>query len=299
MNFKRITVAMLIAWASVATAKGDDAKPVAASADERDPKEVATTAYQSTYERIVRECDVSDPAKQKELSGLLKSWDVDTQQITSTATVVDPNLSAKLEQLDKELTSARQTGNTQLATDLEQKRVILVDAMGGWHSDARKALSEMDAKYQEAVRNLVSEEKYDVLDDILATAQDTQKNRPRRGPVRSARALQAMVDRLGDLTSAQRARIDQAFLRHRDAQRSRETRTDASTAMQTLYDEVFSVLTDGQKTRIEQQLIGRQTPNAAPPAPPTPAAPPGTAPKPPAATGAGATPPAPAAGTKP
>jgi len=295
MNRLMMCACLLAVWQSANPALADEVKVIdaataaTASADE---KVGASTIYASNYDKIVKDCAVSDPVKQKELHDLLTSWDTDTQSVTASARVVNPNLAQKLEAIDKELHGARAKEDKQMVADLTEKRAMVVDAMGGWHSDAINALQEMDNKYKNAIRALVPEEKIETLDDILASAQEQQTNRPRRGPVRSSRALKAMVDRLGDLTGAQSARIDEAFTRFREVQRaSRGRNADETAQLTTLYDEVFAELTEGQKVRIEQQLMGRRATDApaAPGSPGAAAAPAGGAKSAPAT---GATPPA-------
>jgi len=235
------------------------------------------------------------------LHGLLKGWDEDTQPIIASAVKDDPILIQKLQSLDKELAEAKRSNNPDVIRDLSEKRLGIEEAMTGWTPEIQQQLADVDAKYRSAIRELVSPEKADRLDDILDAAQDAQPNRPRRGPTRSPRALKAIVDRLGDLTPQQHKSIDDAFLHFRDAQRANPKAAqgkDSETSK--LYDAVFAVLTSGQKARVEQELAVRT--GALPADPKSPATPGDKAPAGPIESikpATGSTPPAKAAGEKP
>lgn len=275
MSINVFKLSLILAIASSSPAWADDVKAVAAepsSVDEKMANDGKATAavYESQHATIMKDCGV-DPANEKQLHAVLQSWDEVTKSIVGSTKKESPDLLEKLAVLDKEIDAAKQSNNPDMVQDLSQKRIELVNLMNGWDPDTQKQLDEVDVKYRGAVRELVSEDKLDRLDEILEAAQDTQPNRPRKGPIRSPRALKAIVDRLGDLTPEQRRTIDAVFQQFRESQReNRGQSPDNAAKHRKLYDDVFAVLTDGQKTRVEQQLSGRAT-TAAPEAPKAPA----------------------------
>lgn len=267
---------MILVGAMAVPAWGDDVKPVPQPppvvVDVKGVKDKPdTNNYESQFESLVTECGVTD-ANAKQLLGLLQAWDTDTRMLVDSVKPGSPDLALKLEAIDKELEAATKSNDTGRIRDLSEKRQNVQELMDGWSPETRQQLVEMDNKYRGAVREMVAPDKFDRMDEILDAAQDAQPHRARRGPVRSPRALKAIVDRLGDLTPEQRRSVDGLFAQFREGQRESTGREqDKNVITRKLYDDVFAVLTDGQKTRVEQQLAGR-TGAAAPKDPATPAA---------------------------
>lgn len=261
--------ATILAAAISMPAWADDVKtrdPAAAvSADINDQKlPYAGPTYNAQLETIIHDCGVQEPNRDQ-LRDLLRTWDADTYAIMSEAAAVDPSLAEKLAGIDKELALTNEKTDPNLIRDMNEKRKMVLEAMGGWSDDLRSRIDALDSKYSGAVRELVAPGKAERLDEILSSVQNGQPNRPRRAPVRSPRALQAITERLADLTPDQKARIDAAFLKFRNAQRTAANKPQADEANTTkLYDDVFAILTDGQKTRVEQELRGRSAGAAQP-----------------------------------
>lgn len=259
-----LNLIVILAMTAATPAWSDDvravAQDVASDKGARDRKAAeAEATYLGQYAAIMKECEV-DASNEKPLYLLLQSWDEATKSIVASVKKEAPDLAEKLAVIDKEIEDARQSNNADQTQELIRQRTELVDLMSGWDPETRRQLGDVDAKYHGAVREMVPEGKHDRLDEILETAQETQHNRPRRGPVRSPRALKAIVDRLGDLTPEQRRSIDGVFLQFRESRRERRGQSPENSADERkLYDDVFAVLTDGQKTRVEQQLAGRAT----------------------------------------
>jgi len=273
-------------FATSAIALADDTKPKIKSADnaqavaasvEGTKAKIPQNIYASQFEILMKECGVEE-SKADQLQSLLKGWDVETVSIVGSVPPENPDLIAKLEAIDKELLEANKANDAAQVRALSDSRREIQDLMDGWTPELRKHFDDVNAKYRGAVRDLAAPDKVDRLDEILDATQDVLPHRARRGPVRSPRALKAIVDRLGDLTPEQRRSVDGLFEQFREAQRGTAGREhDKDAATRKLYDDVFAVLTDGQKTRVEQQLAGR-TGTAAPAAPKDPAAPPAGAP---------------------
>lgn len=278
MKSKIVNLAVILALAYAAPAWSDDLKVVvgpdeASEKAARDPKSSAAS-YTAQHKTIMKECGV-DASNEMQLLSLLESWDEVTRSIMASAPSPrkeNADLIEKLRIIDKEIEAARQSKNPDLVQDLTKNRVQLEEMISGIDPETKRQLEEVDKKYGGAVRELVAPEKLDRLDEILESAQETQLNRPRRGPVRSPRALKAITDRLGDLTPEQRRNIDGVFQQFREWQRDNRGHSAEKAAQERkLYDDVFAILTDGQKTRVEQQLGGqpRGAANADPKAPAT------------------------------
>ncbi len=262
MSSHSLRFATILAAVFSTHAWADDVKPAgptaAVSADINDQKlPYAGPTYNAQLATIIQDCGVEEQNRDQ-LRDLLRTWDADTYAIMSEAAAVDPSLMEKLAGIDKELAAANEKTDPNLIRDMNEKRKMVLEAMGGWSDDLKGRIEALDSKYSGAVRELVAPGKTERLDEILNSVQDGQPNRPRRAPVRSPRALQAITDRLSDLTPDQRSRIDAAFLKFRNAQRAAANKPQTEEANTTkLYDEVFAILTDGQKTRVEQELRGR------------------------------------------
>lgn len=168
----------------------------------------------------------------------------------------EPDSFEKVRGLTDQLRIAQENGDSELVRQLSdqlreirKERELLMAPMRQKMTDAQKNLHD-------AIVGILREDQKQGFEEIWTERMDQGANF--RGRTRSPQALKAMVDRLPDITSDQKAQIDEQFRSFREAVKNEPGNSPArQQAINHLYDAVNSLLTPDQRETVTKQMAGR------------------------------------------
>jgi Spy/CpxP family protein refolding chaperone len=169
-----------------------------------------------------------------------------------------PNdLREKLNSLAKEMAEARNAGDEARAEELLAARTELVKMAAESRAPAQEKMRAVREELHKSLLDVLRPDQHEQFEAIWGRVM-TPQGRGRNAPERSPRALKVILDRMEDLTAEQRAYIDTLFAAFRDTSREDQPQRDQQARVKKLYDDVFEVLSDGQKERVERSLRSRR-----------------------------------------
>jgi len=264
MNQRLMAGCLVLVLAGASTVLAQSLKPAGspnANADGR------THVFDENADRILKAVNPADPESAERLRNLLRKWD---QSYSSNgihapkpgAKSADPGLLEKRDVLEKEAKEAAASGDAAKAEKANSDLAHVVALINGVPPEQEVTRQAIDAKLKAAAGEFLPPEELNKLEAVIdqVWADAGGGGRGRNAPERSPIALKKIVDRLQDLTQDQRERIDQAFRAHQQSSRSAPAKENPAATKSRdvkLYDDVFAILTDGQKERVERDLRGR------------------------------------------
>lgn len=201
-----------------------------------------------------------DDSQQQRIKQLLKAADSDFHAARLEMTPT-PEVTRRMAETVKEIEAAKTAGDAAKERELVAERAKLTQ---GFIEKRDQVVEKMNAVDKMLKRNIAETLRPDQLEKFEAfwpTRHAAALNKvPYDGLIRSAVALKAATDRLGDLTPDQQTQIDAAFKTHQEAMRAAPKPAVEEQALRALYMRVFEVFTDGQRQRVEQELTPKNAP---------------------------------------
>ena len=267
MNQRLVVGCLAIGLAAGTTASAQSLKQAGEiRAKSTGKPEAKSVVFESNSDRILKAVNPAQPEAADRLRNLLREWDA---TYTSNGIGVakgkvnnDPGLLEKREWVEKELKEASAAGDAAKAEKAASDLAHLDELIGGFSPHQEETRRAIDSKLQSVAEEFLST---DELKRLVITVDQVWVEagghiRERTAPDRSPMALKKIVERLQDLTADQRAGIEGLFRNHQMAERAAPAKEDAAAKKARdgkLYDDVFAILTDGQKDIVERELRGR------------------------------------------
>lgn len=255
---------------SLAAAQPSTPAPVAAEAASNlrsSSRSAAYSGHMAHYDALRDELALDD-AQQQRVKGLLKAADSDflaaRREMTPT-----PEVTRRMTETVKEIEAAKAAGDAVRERELVAERAKLTQSFIEKRDKMVEHMSAIDASLKRNIAEALRPDQLEKFDVFWSTRfAGAAHKRPYDGPIRSAAALRAATDRLGDLTPDQQSQIDAAFKTHQEAMRNVSKPAAEEQALRALYLRVFEVFTDGQRGRVEQELNPKDSAKPVPAAEP-------------------------------
>lgn len=228
--------------------------------------------YHSAHFEEMKKTFNLDEKQQARVAALLKAADEDIRN-TRLELQPAPEVSRRMAQTVKEIQEARAAGDSKREKELIDERAAVTRGYVEKRDKTVARLKEIDEGLKRNVVETLRPDQAAHFEEFWAAKYSGPRGAGTyryTGPIRSALALKAATDRLGDLTPQQKSEIETAFKTHQETTRTASTPAAEEPAMRALYNGVFTALTEGQRQRVQQELSPGDSPAAnQPPSAPT------------------------------
>jgi len=215
-------------------------------------------AYQERTERqvdmLVRKVNLDEAQRERVLTSFTAFSEKSRELRTSFGPLGgDPEVRSNLRE---KMVQARENNDAALMEEVKETIAQMQAEDRARQEEVRIKLIELQKQLRKDIESVLRPEQKDAFNAYWERRYAQRYER--HGPNRSPAALKALVDRLPDLSDAQRDQIDQLYARYqetiRDTARDPHAREQARDEM---YDNVLKVLTPEQKAQVEEKLQGR------------------------------------------
>ncbi len=180
----------------------------------------------------------------------------------------DPDVTRRMNETVTEIQAAKAAGDSQKEKQLIQERTALTQEYVKKRDRLVGKMTETDEVLKRNISETLRPEQRKQFLEFWADRHAALAEYNRKaydGMIRSATALKAATDRLGDLTPEQKTQIEAAFKVHQETMRGPQRQNLEEQALRALYVRVFDIFTDGQRQRVEQELTPKGAPKAGEP----------------------------------
>lgn len=228
------------------------------------------SASQSSHIALLKPMQATlnlDEEQTRRIIALLNATDEEFRAARKEMTP-DAGVTRRMNETVTEIQAARAAGDAQKEKQLIEERAALTQ---GYIKQRDKMVSKMNEMDEALKRNISETLRPDQRKQFLEfwgdrhAALEAYNRKAYEGMIRSATALKAATDRLGDLTPEQKTQIEAAFKVHQDTMRGPQRQNLEEQALRALYVRVFDVFTDGQRQRVEQELTPKGAPKSGEP----------------------------------
>lgn len=240
---------------------GSDQKPTATQPGMPRIPMMMPAQHMKAYDDFVAGCEM-DEAQKTKLKALLTAADEDFIHLRDEIKPTDETRKKMAENL-KAMQEARKAGDQNKETELRKERTRMATEFTEKRQLMIEKMKARDEELHGEIKAMLRPEQIEKFETVWKDKQILLDVGP-RGPVfstdRNPRALKAAVDRLADLTPDQKAGVESAFKTYQEAARApsaRNNRTESARIIQTLYDQVLGLLTEGQREKVQAELKPR------------------------------------------
>ena len=159
---------------------------------------------------------------------------------------------AKMDAMREEMQAAREAGDDAKMQELRGK---MRETMGARMEANRKTMEENQKVLHDGIVAQLREDQKAEFGKLWQARME-QRRGP-GGPDRGPAALKSIVDKLDDLTADQKQQLEVVFNNFRDATKDKSGPPSPEVGRK-LHEDVFAILTDGQKAKVEKALEGQR-----------------------------------------
>lgn len=161
---------------------------------------------------------------------------------------------AKMDSMREEMQAAREAGDDAKMQELRGK---MREAMGGRMEEMRKTMEANQKTLHDGIESQLREDQKADFSKMWQERMQQRGPRGQGGPDRGPAALKSIVDKLDDLTADQKQQIKTVFENFQEANKDKSGPPSPEVGRK-LHEDIFAILTDGQKAKVEKALEGQR-----------------------------------------
>lgn len=161
---------------------------------------------------------------------------------------------AAMDAMREEMQAAREAGDDAKMQELRGK---MRETMGARMEGMRKTMEENQKALHDGIVAQLREDQKAEFGKMWQERMERRGPGGRGGPDRGPAALKSIVDKLDDLTADQKAQLEVVFKTFRDSTKDQSGPPSPQVGRK-LHDDVFAILTDGQKEKVQKALEGQR-----------------------------------------